>query len=197
MQECKIESHPSGDVLLGADCNVKEYVNVPSAIVVADELTFVKKCQGKYTLSSTNATKLYLNLDVPELQGMRESWLCTHLGPLRHLHVPVYYKKTCHLGRRRLEDYGIAFSFLERFNCATVMINCCGIQPLTQQIFGSVVTPTNTWLANEIHDSIYASANTVKPIDMAGSIMPVCFVCWASYVLTSKPKVVTRKGRGS
>ncbi|RZC70111.1 hypothetical protein C5167_033250 [Papaver somniferum] len=30
-------------------------------------------------------------------------------------------------------------------------------------------------------DSIYASANTVKPIDMAGSIMPVCFVVESAF----------------
>ncbi|RZC56349.1 hypothetical protein C5167_015193 [Papaver somniferum] len=61
MQERKSESHPLGDVLLRADYNVKEYVNSPWANVVAVDLAFVDKCQGKYTKTAREVDRVYLS----------------------------------------------------------------------------------------------------------------------------------------
>ncbi|KAI3835544.1 hypothetical protein MKW98_027456, partial [Papaver atlanticum] len=66
----------------------------PLATVVAVDSTFVKKCQGKYTLSSTNATKLYFNLDELEVQRMRESvvrayWFLPQRNKVPHGYIHI------------------------------------------------------------------------------------------------------------
>ncbi|KAI3917470.1 hypothetical protein MKW92_039359 [Papaver armeniacum] len=47
--------------------------------------TFVKNYQGKLTLSSTNATKVYNNVDIPEIVEMRTR--CPYARPPRHITV--------------------------------------------------------------------------------------------------------------
>ncbi|RZC77032.1 hypothetical protein C5167_001167 [Papaver somniferum] len=43
-----------------------------TSVVVVVSSTYVRKYQGKYSLSSTNATKVFFNLAIPEVLDMRE-----------------------------------------------------------------------------------------------------------------------------
>ncbi|KAI3856447.1 hypothetical protein MKW98_008899 [Papaver atlanticum] len=46
--------------------------STPSPVLVAVCSTFVKNYQGRITISSTNATKVYADADMPEVVEMRE-----------------------------------------------------------------------------------------------------------------------------
>ncbi|KAI3987835.1 hypothetical protein MKX01_020949 [Papaver californicum] len=46
--------------------------SIPFPVLVAVCSTFLKNYQGKITLSSTNATVLYTDIDIPEIVSMRE-----------------------------------------------------------------------------------------------------------------------------
>ncbi|RZC85958.1 hypothetical protein C5167_026645 [Papaver somniferum] len=50
--------------------------SIPCPVLVAVCSTFVKNYQGKITLSSTNAAKVYNNVDIPEIIEMRASPIC-------------------------------------------------------------------------------------------------------------------------
>lgn len=53
--------------------------SIPCPVLVAVCSTFVKNYQGKITLSSTNAAKVYNNVDIPEIIEMRARWLINFL----------------------------------------------------------------------------------------------------------------------
>ncbi|KAI3858730.1 hypothetical protein MKX03_033683, partial [Papaver bracteatum] len=61
--------------------------SVPRPVVVAVCSTFVKNYQGRITLSSTNATKVYTDADITEAVDMRER--CPYARPPRHIVVPT------------------------------------------------------------------------------------------------------------
>ncbi|XP_026408763.1 replication protein A 70 kDa DNA-binding subunit C-like isoform X1 [Papaver somniferum] len=56
--------------------------SIPRPVLVVVCSTFVKNYQGRITLSSTNATKVYADADIPEVVEMRER-------PPRDITVPI------------------------------------------------------------------------------------------------------------
>ncbi|XP_026457290.1 uncharacterized protein LOC113358006 [Papaver somniferum] len=61
--------------------------SIPHPVLVVVRSTFVKNYQGRITLSSTNATKVYTDADIPEVIEMRER--CPYARPPRHITVPT------------------------------------------------------------------------------------------------------------